>query len=1229
METQRICPNCRKPLPPDVPLGLCPECLIKAGFPTETGPGVSGEAAGARFVPPPVGEIAPLFPQLEILGLIGKGGMGAVYKARQPGLDRFVALKVLPPAVASDSGFAERFNREARALARLNHPNIVAIYDFGIVGPTSHPASPEKAGEASEKGALPPLHYLLMEFVDGTNLREVEHAGKLSAEQALAIIPQICEALQFAHNEGVVHRDIKPENILLDKKGRVKITDFGIAKIVGLPGGKVSLTGTQDVVGTPHYMAPEQIEKPQTVDHRADIYSLGVVFYEMLTGELPLGKFAAPSKKVQIDVRLDEVVLHTLEKEPERRYQQVSQVKTDVETITGTSSSAADRAGSALLSSVPAKPATSDKAILPAFLLAFPFGMFGAHRFYAGKIGTAFLQLGVFVGCILMIIACATTGADWQPTLGILLGFSLFGCFIWAVTDWILILCKAFTDGQGRRMAHWLHPQNGNLKTGTSPITSPPSSPPPGGAAPPTGTSPQPPTMAPKATSTANTGLIVAPAVGLMVAALWKLLSALTALLFLSGHTRWLEPMLGRFDIGPFFGMAGAGLVFFKVIPALLILFGAVQMLRLQSYAWSIAAAILSIVACSLIGLPIGIWALIVLARQDVKETFANAARSGSPKINAWPWILGTALLAGVFILIALGLKLAGETPNVTVTGVVTDAATGQAIAGARVDDGRYGTDADETPTQAWTDANGHYELRTRYQEHTIAVSASGYESKLSTLRTKTFGSERKVSMNFRLQPESRTALPLAASQVPPATATPAVPPPATPAVPPLASSMATNAATAPVFQPVRIKAGSFKPFVDHDGNLWLPDQGFADGETIERPHLAIVNTPDPELYRSERYGMTSFSYPVPNGKYAVKLHFAETYDAITGPGRRVFTFIVEGHEFKDFDVWAEAGGAQRAYIQTVTVEVSDGRLNIYFIHRQQNPEINGIEILPVSPTAVASEMPPPPQATETSHDPTPHQEKIIGNLSTTDPFQQDFHETLPLSAQGRFHLDNVNGRIEIAGWDRNEVVIRALKHGKTEESVETTEIRVDASPNEISIHTEEPPNKTGLSGIWSWFENGENNKATVDYAIQVPRQARLANVSSVNGQVEIDNVGGDIEASTVNGQLKVQGAAGSLNLSTVNGRIETELVSLGGSQSVSLTTVNGAIEATLPVNADAEVTADTVNGGMSSDFPEWVVKKEFPLSKHLKGTLGNGGATVKASTVNGSIHFQRANDAR
>jgi predicted Ser/Thr protein kinase len=315
MDERPKCKVCGAPLTPEAPEGLCPKCLLKAGF--DSAPGAE---AGKKFTPLGVHEVAQLFPQLELLELIGKGGMGAVYKARQPGLDRLVALKTLAPPNGSDPGFAERFTREARALAKLSHPNIVAVYDFGQVG------TPDARA----------LHYFVMEFVDGANLRQLEQEGRLTPRQALEIIPQICEALQYAHDEGIVHRDIKPENVLLDKKGRVKIADFGLAKIVGTEARDLRLTGVRDVMGTPHYMAPEQVEHPQAVDHRADIYSLGVVFYEMLTGELPLGKFAPPSCKVQVDVRLDEVVLHALEKEPDRRYQQARQVKTDVQIISET-----------------------------------------------------------------------------------------------------------------------------------------------------------------------------------------------------------------------------------------------------------------------------------------------------------------------------------------------------------------------------------------------------------------------------------------------------------------------------------------------------------------------------------------------------------------------------------------------------------------------------------------------------------------------------------------------------------------------------------------------------------------------------------------------------------------------------------------------------------------------------------------------------------------------------
>lgn len=167
----------------------------------------------------------------------------------------------------------------------------------------------------------------------GPTLRDVVSGGELSPEHALAIVPHLCDALQYAHDQGVIHRDIKPDNILLTKDGSVKIADFGLSRIPGHDDPPTMLTGTHQILGTPRYMAPEQLEGARSVDHRADIYSLGVVFYEMLTGELPIGRFELPSRKVNIDVRLDEVVLRTLEKEPQRRYQQASEIKSDVESI--------------------------------------------------------------------------------------------------------------------------------------------------------------------------------------------------------------------------------------------------------------------------------------------------------------------------------------------------------------------------------------------------------------------------------------------------------------------------------------------------------------------------------------------------------------------------------------------------------------------------------------------------------------------------------------------------------------------------------------------------------------------------------------------------------------------------------------------------------------------------------------------------------------------------------
>ena len=162
-----------------------------------------------------------------------------------------------------------------------------------------------------------------------------------------------------------------------------------------------------------------------------------------------------------------------------------------------------------------------------------------------------------------------------------------------------------------------------------------------------------------------------------------------------------------------------------------------------------------------------------------------------------------------------------------------------------------------------------------------------------------------------------------------------------------LAANLAFAADPAPAKATIRIKTGIDKPLTDETGVIWQADQGFADGDTIARPDLAISNTKTPSVYRAERYSMTKFAQKLPNGKYTVKLHFAETYEGISGKGERVFSFNVEGKEFKDFDVAVKAGGLLRAYIETVEVEIKDGQLDITFTPNVENPEINAIEIIP------------------------------------------------------------------------------------------------------------------------------------------------------------------------------------------------------------------------------------------------------------------------------------------
>ncbi len=199
-----------------------------------------------------------------------------------------------------------------------------------------------------------------------------------------------------------------------------------------------------------------------------------------------------------------------------------------------------------------------------------------------------------------------------------------------------------------------------------------------------------------------------------------------------------------------------------------------------------------------------------------------------------------------------------------------------------------------------------------------------------------------------------RPAAATAPAATPAAATAPAATPAATTAAAPAAAPAATaaaapaEAAPASALKAIRIDAGSDTNYVDSEGNVWVADQGFADGEVVTRDaDLPVANTKDPALFRTEHYDMSSFSEKVPDGKYTVKLYFAETYEDITGAGQRVFSFSVAGKEFKDFDVFVKAGGAQRAYVETVEDEVTNGAVTVTFTANVQSPEINAIEILP------------------------------------------------------------------------------------------------------------------------------------------------------------------------------------------------------------------------------------------------------------------------------------------
>lgn len=267
-------------------------------------------------MPPSIEDLDAVLDQYEFLDILGQGGMGAVYQGRQKSMNRLVAIKILPKVEDVDElRFSERFQREARAMAQMAHPNIVTVYDFG----------------QTDDGQL----FFVMEYVDGTDLSHVIREGPLGQDRIFKWIEQICDALFYAHSKGVVHRDIKPANIMLTKEGNAKVADFGLAKLTG--GGITDdlsrLTMTDVAMGTPDYVAPEALISGSEVDHRADIYALGVMIYEMLTGSVPRGAFLPPSKKAGVDVRFDEIVQKAMDPDPETRSQHVTDVSRSLSEI--------------------------------------------------------------------------------------------------------------------------------------------------------------------------------------------------------------------------------------------------------------------------------------------------------------------------------------------------------------------------------------------------------------------------------------------------------------------------------------------------------------------------------------------------------------------------------------------------------------------------------------------------------------------------------------------------------------------------------------------------------------------------------------------------------------------------------------------------------------------------------------------------------------------------------
>jgi serine/threonine protein kinase len=594
------------------------------------------------FVPPAPAALAAHFPQLEVLRLLGQGGMGAVYQARQVKLDRLVALKVLPPEVARGSGFTERFLREARSLARLNHPNIVTVFDFGEVNG---------------------LFYFTMEYVDGHSVRQLIESGALDPERALKIIPQVCDALQHAHDEGYVHRDIKPENLLLDRKGRVKIADFGLARLIGLTPTYLTLTGSQEVMGTLYYMAPEQMKRTHAVDHRADLYSLAVVFYEMLTGELPVGRFAPPSHKARIDPRLDAIVLRALAREPELRYQDAGAFKREVEAVGQASSVPESRQAESLPHGVGRRRTVGD---WPSVRFTIP------HIFRTG--GQAKGEVFRDDECLILefeecwahwrsglktvrvpfeeitSIACQSETYPGAKLVPDWMGAHSMDLVIKVARPKVLAGLPTGKSGRGRLVVYW-GDKDAARRLVDSIVREPVSSPARNGT----------PGVAHGAAGRASPAErarmeVMVPAVGLLLMGILAVAWAVGGTLLITQRpsTAWeiAIPILW------------AGTVVHLVATA-----GAVQMMRLRSYPLAVAATVLAMLPVSggwLLGLPFGIGGIVVLCRRDVRAAFLNNLRPpGETIVRPGPRRLQAFVhsVVGYFLPSTVGLAASAEAP--------------------------------------------------------------------------------------------------------------------------------------------------------------------------------------------------------------------------------------------------------------------------------------------------------------------------------------------------------------------------------------------------------------------------------------------------------------------------------------------------------------------------------------------------------------------------------------